>query len=131
MALVVPNISETMFLHLILNKTGTYSQADVILKLFTNDYTPVETTVVGDLTEATGFGYAAKTLTGNSWSVTDGVATYASQTFTFTGALGYVYGYYLTNAAGNLYWLERFVDGPYNIQASGEWIQVDPQFTAS
>lgn len=132
MALVVPNISAVMFLHLILNKSGTYAQADPILKLYSNDYTPITTSVVGNFTEVTGGGYASKTLTGNSWTVSaGGVASYAQQTWTFTGSVGNVYGYYLTNASGDLFWAERFTDGPYNIAASGEFIKVTPQITAA
>lgn len=56
---------------------------------------------------------------------------YAAQTFTFTGALGNVYGYFLIRASGGeLILAERFSDGPYNIQNNGDTIVVTPQISA-
>ena len=101
MALLVPDVGEVLLLKYALNHTAA---TDVKIKLFTNDYTPVEGSVVANFTEATAAGYAAITLTGASWTIaTDtGVttATYAQQTFTFTAA-STNYGYYITNAAGS------------------------------
>lgn len=75
------------------------------LKLYTNNYDPVVGSTNANFTEATGGGYAAITLTGGSWTIgTDGSgnpqASYAQQTFTFTGALTTnpnIYGYYITD----------------------------------
>jgi hypothetical protein len=56
---------------------------------------------------------------------------YAAQTFSFTGALGNVYGYYLKRASGGeLVLAELFSDGPYNILNNGDTIIVTPQISA-
>lgn len=78
--------------------------ANLTLHLFTNDITPADTDTTATYTEAAGGGYAPKTLTAASWTVSavGGIAQAAQpqQTFTFTGALdaaATVYGYYITD----------------------------------
>lgn len=130
MAGVLVNQAEVIALKALLNHTA--QSYNLILRLFTNNQTPVETHTEADYTEAAGNGYAAATLTGASWTVNPGApssATYAEQTFTFSGALGNVYGYYYT-ANGVLISAERFTDGPYNIQNNGDSIKITPTITA-
>lgn len=106
---------------------------NMTLRLYTNNYTPVEATTEANVTEAAGNGYASKALTGGSWTVTPGApssATYAEQTFTFTGALGNVYGYYITrNTDSKLMVAELFTGGPFNVQNNGDQIKVTPTIT--
>ena len=106
MAGVVPNCGEEQLLQLALGKDA---QEDTTLKLFTNDISPSEASVVGDFTEAAGGGYAAKTLAKATWTVAvvAGVATgtYAKQTWTFTGALNgsaTIYGYFIIGATSGV-----------------------------
>ncbi len=131
MALLVPNQGEQIALEALLNKTAPQN---LTLRLFTNNYTPVETTTEADVTEASGSGYAAVALTAASWTVTPGApsdAAYPEITFTFTGALGNVYGYYITqNTSNKLVYAERFSNGPYNIQNNGDQIKITPHITA-
>lgn len=131
MALVVPNGAETFALSYFVGKTGTTE--GLTLRLFTNNITPGETDTAGTYTEATGNGYAAIALTGASWTITPGAPTsaaYAQQTFTFTGALGNVYGYYLTRTTtGDIAYAERFSDGPYAIANNGDQIKIQPTIT--
>jgi hypothetical protein len=57
-------------------------------------------------------------------------AHYAEQTFTFTGALGNVYGYHLTETtSGQLKWAERFTAAPLNIANNGDQIKITPIIT--
>ena len=129
MAAVYPNGAETIIANYVVGKTGTTEP--LTLRLYTNNYTPIETTVVGNLTEATATGYAAISLTGASWSTTDGVSDYAQQTFTFTAAET-CYGYYLTRTTGGeLIAAELFSDGPYVVPSGGGTIKVTPQVTVS
>ncbi|MBA7586569.1 hypothetical protein ES695_00105 [Candidatus Atribacteria bacterium 1244-E10-H5-B2] len=119
-ALVVPDVGEVLLLSYALNKVAA---TDVKLKLFTNDYTPVEGSVVANFTEAVAAGYTAIELAGASWTIeSDGgvtTATYAQQTFTFTAA-STNYGYYITNNDGSqVLWAERFSDAPHNIPSGG------------
>lgn len=130
MTLKVPNASEQTMLENILNITAPQ---ELVLRLFTNDKVPADGDTAADYTEAAGNGYAAININHASWVITPGnptVAVYPQQTFTFTGALGNVYGYYLAEAvSGKLKWAERFTDGPYNIVNNGDQIKVTPRFT--
>lgn len=131
MALVVPNAAEDVMLQNILNKTAPQNKT---LKLFTNNITPAETDTAATYTEASGNGYAAISLsTPASWTITPGnptTAAYPEQVFTFTGALGNVYGYYVVETvSGIIQWAERFPTAPYNIANNGDQIKITPQFT--
>ena len=130
MALVVPNQGEQIGLEALVGKTAGQN---LVLRLFTNDLTPGETTTESNCTEASGYGYAAITRTAASWTVTPGAPTeaaYAEQTFTFTGALGNVYGYYFTQVtSGKMVWIERFTGAPFDIANNGDQIKITPKIT--
>lgn len=132
MTLLVPNNGEARMLKALVNHTAP---ENLVLKLYTNNITPAETDTAGTYTEASGFGYAAITLTGASWTITEGApsdASFAQQTFTFTGNLGNVYGYFVVQAtSGILLWAERFSDGPYPISNNGDQIKVTPKIELS
>ena len=130
MSLVIPSVAEARFLSYILNRALT-------LKLYSNDYTPVEGSAAANFTEVVGGGYASKSLVGVNWSYTPGdpsYATYASQDFTFTGATtpNTVYGYYVVDGDGLLCWAERFPEAvvPFN-PANNTVVRVTPRFEAS
>jgi hypothetical protein len=131
MALLVPNNGEKIILEYLVNKVT--AQEDLVLRLFTSNTTPGETDTASTYTEATGNGYSAITLTGASWTVSGTApteASYAEQTFTFTGALGNVYGYYMTRAStGDIVLAERFTTAPFNIQNNGDQIKITPKIT--
>lgn len=131
MALVVPNAAEDLALQNWLNKTAPQT---CVLKLYTNNITPSETDTEATYTEAAGFGYASVTLTPAGWTITPGApseAAFAEQTFTFTGALGNVYGYFVVETtSGKIKWAERFTDGPYPINNNGDQVKVTPKHTA-
>ena len=107
------------------------------IRLYTNDYTPTTTSTVGNFTEAAGFGYT-EVLLGEStgdWTIDTSTniasATHTEITWTFTGALGNVYGYYIIqeDSPEPLLGAERFSNGPYNIQNDGDEIKVTPKLT--
>ena len=123
MSLLVPNVGETLMLKLILNNA---TQGDVKLHLYSDDITPAESDTVSSYTLVTD--PAAKTLTGSSWNTTSiaGTASYAQQTFTYSGS-GTAYGYVVTDNAGTtLLWSEKFSDGPYTIPSGGGTIKITP-----
>jgi hypothetical protein len=126
MSLVVPNVGEVTALSYLVGKTTTTE--NLVLGLYTNNVTPGESDTAGTYTEASGFGYSAITLTGASWTITPGApttASYPQQTFTFTGAAGNMYGYYLRRASSlDLVYAERFSDGPYNVVNNGDTVKV-------
>ena len=121
MTLVVPNISgEILMLQYIV---GLVNADNPVLHLFSNDVTPSDSTVIGDLTEVSGStGYQAITLVSSNWTTTQSMgittAVYSSQTFNFTTGVT-TYGYYLSTETGQLLWLERFSGGPFVYPDSG------------
>lgn len=130
MALSFPDQGENIALEAIVNKTAPQN---LVLRLYTNNITPGESDTEATYTEASGNGYSAITLTGSSWgSASGGSIAYAQQTFSFTGALGNVYGYYVTQTtSGKLVYSERFADAPINIANNGDQIKITPTITAS
>ena len=99
MALVCPDLyGEILLLQYIV---GLVEAGNPVLHLYANDVTPSDSTVVGDLIEATSSGYAAITLVSSNWTTTQtaGVTTavYSERTFSF-GTDAVCYGYYVTDA---------------------------------
>lgn len=132
MTLLVPNNGEGDALQYFVNRA---SPQDLVLRLNSNNVTPAETDTASSYTECAGNGYASITLTGANWNAPSEGApseiTYAQQVFTFSGALGNVYGYYMTRASsGRIALAERFSDGPYNIVNNGDQIKITPKITA-
>lgn len=133
MSLVVPNVGEGIMLTNVVNKAAA---ENLILKLYSNNITPSESDTDSTFTEVTGYGYSAVTLIGATWNTpTEGdpsFTTYPKQTFTFTGAFGNVYGYYMVQAtSGDLVYAERFIGAPFDIQNNGDKIEITPKIELS
>lgn len=132
MPLLVPNAAELKALELIL-QTETLS-----LRLYSNNYTPTETTTTANFTEVAGGGYARISLDPGDWILTSGDPTfgvYAQRTFSFTGptnAPGTVYGYYVVDSVERTLWAERFAPAvlPFS-PIAGSSIRITPRFEAS
>lgn len=131
MTLVVPNQGEALALNA---ATGKTAATQWTLRLFSNNYTPINSTTEAAVTEVSGGGYAAIALTAASWATTPGSPTssaYPEQTFTFTGATdapGTIYGYYVTNAAGALVFAERLA-ASFTPASNGDTVKVTPTLT--
>lgn len=107
MAIVIPNVGEVAMLTTLVAVTHRY-------RLFQNNYTPVEGSVVGDFTEATYSGY------GGSKEPTYGTPCTVSGTSFVTGGSMFfqhdgggtsntIYGYYVTKTDDTtLLFAERF-----------------------
>jgi hypothetical protein len=130
MTLRMPNEGEVQSLAIELGQDG---QETLSLCLFTNNVTPADTDTLSTYTEASGYGYAAIDLTPANWTITAGSPTeavYPQQTFTFTGALGDVYGYFVKyKTSGILRHAERFTDGPYSVTLDGDTIKITLKVT--
>lgn len=130
MTLLVPNEGEVVIMNNFLNKVAPQ---DLRLKLYSSDTTPAETDTAGTYTETSGGGYSDVLLVPANWTVTPGnptTSTYPEETFTFTGAAGNVYGYYVVqDSSGLLMWAERFTNAPLNIQNNGDEIRITLQIT--
>lgn len=128
MALVTPVQGEAILLQRFLS-------VDTTLRLFTNNYTPDDSTTEASVTEMSGYGYSAIALSSASWSyqtaTSPAEASYAQQTFTLTSGPVDAYGYYVTQDSDDkLLWAEKFTDGPYSIPAAGGTVRVTPKFNA-
>jgi len=131
MTLLVPNNGEGRALNNFLNKVAPQDQT---LCLFATNVSPAETDVTASYTEAAGGGYAAKSLTGASWTITEGApsdGTAAQQTWTFTGALTTnptVFGYFVKQTtSGILMWAEAFTS--FTPANNGDQILLTPKIT--
>lgn len=131
MSLIVANAAELFILGYVLNKQVP---EDLDIRLYVNDYIPTEADTVANFIEAVGGSYAKIDLVPSSWAITPGnpsVAQHPQVSWTFTGAVGQIYGYYVTRRTSNdLVWAERFTNGPYNIQSNNDQIRVTPRLTA-
>jgi hypothetical protein len=129
MPIVVANSAEADTLKYLLNISTT---EDLDIKLFSNNHSPADTDTVSNFTElANSFGYNLIQLVPASWGVVEGnptIASYPQITWTFTGAAGNVYGFYIVGrTSGTLKWAERFSNAPYNIVNNGDQIKITPK----
>lgn len=113
--------------------TGNISTTEILLlKLFTNNPSLSINDTVSTYIEASGGGYVYKTLSATLWAVSGNIAAYPAQTWTFTGPVGNIYGYYVVRATtGDLIFSEKFSGGPYNVQTNGDNISVTINLTIS
>ena len=107
------------------------------LKLFVTNVTPLDSSVAGSFTEASGGGYAAKTLAAASWTESNvaGIeqVAYAQQTWTFTGPLTTnptIYGWYIVDGAGVLICAELNAT-TFTPAVNGETCKVTPTIQLS
>ena len=135
MALVLLDVGADEFLKTYFNNYRPSGGNNLTLRLFCNNVTPGQSGV--SYTEASGGGYAAKTLTNGSWTITTANdpsdAVYAAQTFTFTGALTTnttVYGYYVTDADGTIIWAE-LLPAAQTPATNGDTITITPKIKLS
>lgn len=131
--LVCPNAGEIILLRYIVNMSGARDTSDQpLLRLYNNNVDPGETSTETTFTEPTIGGYHLITLTGAGWTITQlaGVTTavYSEETFTFTTGVS-IYGYYVTNSAGNIMWAEKFTGAPFELPASGGNISITAKLT--
>lgn len=128
MAIVITDTGKQKALEYLVGKDTTTES--LILKLYSNNYTPQMEDTADLYTEVTGNGYTSKALTTSDWSIAAGDALYPQQTWTFTGAAGAIYGYYVVSAtSGDLIFAERFSDAPYTIAVDGDIIKVTLSIT--
>jgi hypothetical protein len=138
MPLLVTDKGSEMILKAYFNNAWAAGGNDLTLNLFTNNYTPVDGSVIGNFTLATGGGYIAKNLARGSWTIGTNDprdAIFAEQTFTFTGPLtgnASVYGYVVTDADNNVIFAELLGTGfPYQPLLNGDSVKITPKFQAS
>ncbi len=131
MALKVPDPSERALLDAL---TGSTLLTGCHVRLYKNNYTPVDATVVGDLTAADFQGYSQANLASPAAATTvsnKAVTSWDQVTYT-KGAGGTgnsIYGYYVVDSAGNLLWAERDPAAPVDMSVDGNQYKVTPKLT--
>jgi len=122
MSLLVPHLGQSKMLETIVRQ-------DLTLRLFINDKTPAWWDKASGYVEPKGNGYFPIPLKWAEWEVTVAppiTASYPEQLFTFTGAVGDVYGYYvLHDKSGVMMWAERFPNAPFQIKNEGDQIKIE------
>lgn len=134
MAIVVPDVGEVKLLNDLL-AGGTLE--NWTLKLFKNDLTPTDDTVIGDFTEADFTNYATKTLTravgAGNWGTPATAGGTTSSTYNSGTPLSWtcgasgntIYGYYVVGAtSGTLLFCERFATA--RVLASTDVLNLTP-----
>lgn len=133
MALVAPyQKGEILLLQYIV---GMVNADNPVLHLYSNNITPSDSTVIGDLTEVDPLtDYTAITLLSANWTTTQvgGITTavFSEQTFTF-GTDATAWGYYITDESNQLLWLEKFSGSPFSIPDGGGTISITTKLTLS
>lgn len=129
--LLVPDVGEVQLLKFALGVDASENQT---LKLYATNITPAEGDTAGTYTAAAGGGYADKTLTKTSWTVSTsaGVTTgsYAAQTYTFTGALTTnptIYGYFVVSATGGILLWAELAAATFTPASNGDTYTVTPK----
>ncbi len=130
MAGFLPDEGETVITQVIHQRTHADRPANLELGLFT-DAAPGETITEATIAEPTGGGYARKTLTDASWSISGNPAdaTYAQQTFSpsagdYSGTTG---GYFVASTTGGtqrILFMEIDSSGPYTL-TDGDTYDID------
>jgi len=128
---IVPQDGEVNFLETLISAILDGAKCH----LFSNNYTVIPTSSVGDFTECTFTGYAASDFTTWSTPTIDGdgaaASTPADATFTPTsgGGSGTIYGGYVTDSGGSeLLWAWNYPSGGITV-AMGITLHVSPDFT--
>jgi len=111
MALVTPDLGERIVLDKMLSGAGE----NYVLKLYRNNLTPTNSSVLADFTETTFTGYSSQTMTAGNWSAAttnpSNKAESSNSELAWTcGSTGdTIYGYFVENAAGSVcLWAEKF-----------------------
>ncbi len=126
MSLIVPDEGEVAMLDMLVNGDG---MAGLHLRLYQNNLTPDQDTVLADFTEATFSGYAEDSPSfGAAATVSHKgkIVDTAARDFTHSsgGTSNTVYGYYLVNAPDTkVLWAERF-SSPQVVAVNGDKITI-------
>jgi len=130
MAIKVPNVGKLWILNLFRADFNGYS-----IRLFQNDLTPGNLTVLGDITEANFSGYVSKTLANSTPAVIDvsnkALTIWDPLLWSHNGGAtaNSIYGYYVLDGTGGLVYIERDPSAPVSMSMLGSTYVVNPRLT--
>lgn len=118
-------------------QTALFTAGPYKIGLFKNNFTPTDTSVIGDITPADFSGYSAVGLanltawTSASWSSPRAITQNADVVWTHNGGgtPNDIYGYYVVDSLGALAWAERNASAPVTMSAAGQTYTVTPKYT--
>jgi hypothetical protein len=108
--------------------------SDMLLHLYSNNWSPNYTDTLTNYTEVSVSGYVPMVLNGGMWTIglnDSGIvaATYPMQTFPFSTSVT-AFGYYITdNAITTVIFAEMFSNPPFYLSSSGGNIKITPTVT--
>lgn len=126
-----PNEGEAFFATMVINNTTTDRGTGLELGLFTTLATDDETITYSTLNKVTtNLSAATITLADGSWTGSADARSYAQQTFTATGTISDVRGYYIatTGTTKRLIAVERDTNGPYTLNVNDTY-KITPTIT--
>jgi len=133
MPLVVPNDGELVLLRMMLKDA---SNSDTfLLRLYKNNYTPDQNSVLSSFTEADFTNYTQATIARGDWSAPStsggsGSTTAAQKSWTCGASTNTVYGYYVVDSGSSkVLWAEKF--SVPRALINGDTINLNPAFTLS
>lgn len=126
--LVVPDDARMRILRAALRESVTF-------RLFVNDVWPDLNSRAEDFEEPADLGYTAQACAPDDWEFTTDdfgkpIAEYPKRVWTFQGAVGVIYGYYVTDRQGEILWVERFEAGPFVGRFEDDGLHVTPRIGA-
>lgn len=129
MPLKVTNAGEIRLItHMIVDSARTLT-----VRLYQNDYTPVDNSAASNFTESTFGGYTSRTLVPGSWNTATTNASgkaeirYSSDLTWAATSTQTVHGYYVLDSTGTVLWAERFAQPRALID--GDSLSLSPAFT--
>lgn len=135
MTAYVSNLGELAALKYLVGETAATER--LIIRLFKNNFTPSESSITGDFTEASFLGYLEKTLNSiGGWTFTPGdtpLAEYTPIAFVASAdqTAELIYGWYAVRASTlDLVAYERFEGAPYSMQLAGDSIAITVKIRA-
>jgi hypothetical protein len=119
MSAVITNIGEDNIIKRIIDAKDTNI---LVLRLFSNNYTPTEGSIKKNFKEVNVDGYNKVNMHSAAW-VKNADSFEYNQVFEFNKKTDPIYGYYVTDGS-KVVFAERFLDGPYNIKKKGDKIEL-------
>lgn len=105
---------------------GGAVREDLVVRLFGNDIIPDRKHTASSFMEVSGYGYAPRMIVPADFAITTEGAKADPVQWTFSGGLGWVYGYFVTGRdSGLCVWAHRFRE-PRHVRTKGDALSVTP-----
>ena len=105
---------------------GGAPREDLVVRLFGNNIDPDRKHTAASFMEVSGYGYAPRMIVPADFSITTEGAKSEPVEWTFTGPLGWVYGYVVTGKdSGMSVWAHRLKE-PRHVRVKGDSLTITP-----